>query len=139
MTKLTEYLWLCKKFDPKELFALAPRLLYMHMTIIFKYLLRNCLANFMFSLHWKGVQNCTNDKGHMTKMAAIHLYGTRHSSFFRLCPGKHFFSHVGTFSWVEPELSNEDEVSCSRTQHRAPDETQTHNIAIKSSALYQLS
>ena len=31
-------------------------------------------------------------------------------------------SYVGTFSWVEPVLSNRDEVSCSMTQHRAPDE-----------------
>ena len=26
-----------------------------------------------------------------------------------------FFSHVMTFSWVEPVLSNKDEVPCSRT------------------------
>ena len=34
-------------------------------------------------------------------------------------PGQQFFSYVGTFSRVEPVLSNEDEVSCSRTQHCA--------------------
>ena len=28
-----------------------------------------------------------------------------------------FFSHVGTFSWVEPVLSNEDIVSCSGQGH----------------------
>ena len=32
-----------------------------------------------------------------------------------LRPSEQFFSYVGTVSWVEPELSNEDEVSCSRT------------------------
>ena len=52
---------------------------------------------------------------------------------------QHFFSHVGTFSWVEPVLSNEDEVSCSMTQHRAPGEIRTRDLAIKSPALYQLS
>ena len=31
-----------------------------------------------------------------------------------LHPSQQFFSHVGTFSWVEPVLSNE--VSCSRTK-----------------------
>ena len=41
-----------------------------------------------------------------------------------LSPSQQFFRHVGTFSWVEPILSNEDEVSCSRTQHRAPGEIQ---------------
>ena len=35
-------------------------------------------------------------------------------------PGQQFFSHVGKFSWVDPILSNEDEVSCSGTHH-APD------------------
>ena len=34
-----------------------------------------------------------------------------------LHPSQQFFSHVGMFSWVEPVLSNEDEVSCSRTEH----------------------
>ena len=48
-----------------------------------------------------------------------------------------YFSHVGTISWVEPELSNEDEVSCSRTQHRIPGEILTCDLAIKSPALYQ--
>ena len=32
------------------------------------------------------------------------------------------FSHVRTFSWVKIVLRNEDKVSCSRTQHRAPGE-----------------
>ena len=31
-----------------------------------------------------------------------------------------FFRNVGAFSWVEPVLSNGDEVPCSRTQQRAP-------------------
>ena len=31
-----------------------------------------------------------------------------------LRPSQQFFSHVGTFSWVEPVLSNEDEVSLVR-------------------------
>ena len=35
-----------------------------------------------------------------------------------LCPNQQFFSHVGKFSWVEPVLSNEDEVS----QHCTPGE-----------------
>ena len=35
-----------------------------------------------------------------------------------LCPSQQFFSHVWTFSWVEPVPSNEEKVSCSRTQHR---------------------
>ena len=29
-----------------------------------------------------------------------------------LCPSQQFFSRLGTFSWVEPVLSNEDKVSC---------------------------
>ena len=33
-----------------------------------------------------------------------------------------FFSHVGMFFWVEPVLNNEDEVSCSGTQHCTPGE-----------------
>ena len=37
-----------------------------------------------------------------------------------LHPSQQFFSHVWTLSWVKPVLSNEDEVSGSRTQHRAP-------------------
>ena len=36
-------------------------------------------------------------------------------------------------------LSNGNEVSCSRTQHRAPAEDQTHDLAIKSLTLSQLS
>ena len=39
-----------------------------------------------------------------------------------LQPSQQFFSHVRTLSWVEPVLSNEDEVSCLRTQHHAPGE-----------------
>ena len=49
------------------------------------------------------------------------------------------FSHVETFSWVEPVLRNEDEVSCSWTPHRAPNEIQTSDLAIKCPALYQMS
>ena len=52
-----------------------------------------------------------------------------------LPPSQQFFSHVGTFSWVRPVLSNEDEVSFSRTQHRAPGETWTCDLAIKSGTL----
>ena len=29
-----------------------------------------------------------------------------------LRPSQPFFSHIGTFSWVEPVLGTEDEVSC---------------------------
>ena len=56
-----------------------------------------------------------------------------------LCPSQQFFSHIGTFSWIEPVLSNEDEVSCSRTQYYTTGEIQTQDLAIKSLALYQLS
>ena len=56
-----------------------------------------------------------------------------------LRPSKQFFSHVNTFFCVEPVLSNEDEVSCSRTQHRATGEIQTRDLVLKSLALYQLS
>ena len=56
-----------------------------------------------------------------------------------LCPSLQFFSHVGTFSLVEPVLRNEDGVSCSMTQHGAPGEIRTHDLTIKSLALYQLS
>ena len=38
-----------------------------------------------------------------------------------------FCNYVGMFSWVEPLLSNECEVSCSRTQHCAPVEIQTRD------------
>ena len=56
-----------------------------------------------------------------------------------LLPSQQFFSHVATFSWVEPVLSNKDEVSCSGTQHCSPGEIQTRDLAIKSPVLYQLS
>ena len=36
------------------------------------------------------------------------------------CLGVIKLTHIGTFSWVEPVLSNEDEVSSSRTKHCAP-------------------
>ena len=55
-----------------------------------------------------------------------------------LRPSHNFFNHIRTSSWVEPVLSNEDEVSCSRTQHHAPGEIPTCDLAIKSPALYQL-
>ena len=38
--------------------------------------------------------------------------------------GQQFSSHVGMFSWVEAVLNNEDEASCSKTQHRVPGEIQ---------------
>ena len=40
---------------------------------------------------------------------------------------------------VDKELSNEDEVSCSRKKQRTPGEIRTCDLAIKSPALYQLS
>ena len=40
--------------------------------------------------------------------------------------------HARTFSLVEPVLSNEDKVSCSRTQHHASGEIRTHRLVIKS-------
>ena len=44
-----------------------------------------------------------------------------------LRPSQQFFSHVRTFSWVAPILSNEDEVSCSRTQHRTLGDIRNHS------------
>ena len=54
-----------------------------------------------------------------------------------LGPSQQFVTHVGMFSWVEPVLSNEDEVSSSRTQHPASGEIQTRDLAFKSLVLYQ--
>ena len=54
-------------------------------------------------------------------------------------PVNNFSVMSGRFPEFEPILSNEDEVSCSRTQHRAPGEVRTRDIGIKSPALYQLS
>ena len=51
-----------------------------------------------------------------------------------LRPSQQFFSHIGTFSWVEPVLSNEDEVSCSRTQHCAPGEIRSRDLSDQESA-----
>ena len=73
------------------------------------------------------------------------LYFSQETDLFvsidALCPSQQFFSHIGKFSWVEIVLhvSNEDEVSCSRTQHCAPGEIQTPDLAIRSLAFYQLS
>ena len=61
--------------------------------------------------------------------------GGRGGGVEALHPSQQLFSHVGTFSWVEPVLSNEDEVSCSCTQHCAPGEDRAHDLAIKSSTL----
>ena len=55
--------------------------------------------------------------------------------FEALRPGQQFFSHFGTASWVKPVLSDGVEVSCSRTQHHAPGEDRTRDLAIKSDAL----
>ena len=41
------------------------------------------------------------------------------------------FQYVRTIPWVEPVLSNEDEASCSRTQHRTHGEIRTRNLAIR--------
>ena len=46
--------------------------------------------------------------------------------------GQHFPGHFGTASWAQPVLSNEDEVSCLRTQHRTPSEFRICNLTIKS-------
>ena len=48
--------------------------------------------------------------------------------FKALRPGQQFFSHFGKFSLVLPVLSKGYEVSCSRTQHRAPGEDLTRNL-----------
>ena len=48
-----------------------------------------------------------------------------------LCPSQQFSSNVETFSWVQPVLSNGDEVFCLRTQHRTPGEIGTCDLAIK--------
>ena len=52
--------------------------------------------------------------------------------FEALRPSQQFYSHVGSASWVKPVLSNVDEVSCSRAQHRAIREIRMHELAIKS-------
>ena len=39
------------------------------------------------------------------------------------------------FYWVEPVLGNEDKVSFSRKNHRAPGEIRTRDLAIKSPVL----
>ena len=53
--------------------------------------------------------------------------------FEALCRGLQFCSHFWTTSWAWPVLSDVDEVSCSRTQHCAPGEDRTHDLAIKES------
>ena len=53
-----------------------------------------------------------------------------------LYPSQHFFSHVGTSSWVEPKDKAEGKVSCSRTQHSASGEAPTRNPLISSQAFY---
>ena len=45
-------------------------------------------------------------------------------------PKRQFFSHVGTFSWVEPVLSRKIKLSCSRTQHSASGEVRTSDPSI---------
>ena len=55
---------------------------------------------------------------------------------FALRPGQQFFSHFGTESTL---ISNGDEVSCTRTQHRAPSEDRTHDLAIRNPTLSKLS
>ena len=45
---------------------------------------------------------------------------------------KQFQSCQGGFLGIPSTSSNEEEMSCSRTQYRAPGEIQTHNLAIKS-------
>ena len=72
----------------------------------------------------------------LNKFATVMIYSVWVEA---LRPSQQLFSHVGTFSWVEPALSNEDEVSCSRTQHRTPGEIRTRDLAIKSPVFYQLS
>ena len=49
-----------------------------------------------------------------------------------LRPSQQFFSHVGTFSCIVQVLRNGNEVSCSRTQHHAPGEIRTRDLAFKS-------
>ena len=55
--------------------------------------------------------------------------------FGALRPDQQFFSYFVMASWVYPVLINGDEVSCSRTQHHAPDEDRTCDLAIKSPTL----
>ena len=45
---------------------------------------------------------------------------------------KQFQSCRGGFLGIPSTSSNEEEMSCSRTQYRAPGEIQTHNLAFKS-------
>ena len=59
---------------------------------------------------------------------------------FRLYVQVNNFSIMsGVFPGLEPALSNEEEVSCSRAQHHTTGEIRTRDHAIKSPALYQLS
>ena len=59
--------------------------------------------------------------------------------FKALRPDQQCLGHFGTASWVKAVLSNGDEASCSRTQHRAPGEVRTRNLTIKSPTLSRLS
>ena len=49
-----------------------------------------------------------------------------------------FQSCQGTFSWVEPVLSNEDKASWSRTQNSVCGEAQIRDPSISSLGLYHL-
>ena len=48
------------------------------------------------------------------------------------------FRSFWTADWVKPVLSIGDEVSCSRTQHRAPAEDRSRDFTTKSPKLSQL-
>ena len=51
--------------------------------------------------------------------------------FEALRPGHKFISHFGTASWLYQVLSNNEyELSCLRTEHRAPGEDQTRNFGV---------
>ena len=47
-----------------------------------------------------------------------------------LRPSEQFFSNVGMFFLVEPELGSEDIMFCSRTQQSASGEAQTSDLSI---------
>ena len=55
------------------------------------------------------------------------------------CPSQQFFSHVRMISWVEPVLSNEDKVSCSRSEQCAPGDQGSGTIPNELAVLPNLS
>ena len=81
-----------KKNEPQALICPYPGVIYMYITIIFKLLLLNRLANqsqilYEASIIGRGINVYINNSGHMTKMATMPMYGKN--------PSKIFFSGTG--------------------------------------------